>query len=86
MLINKVLGNNSNANPENIRDYTIDGVSGLMISYMILVHIIIFFPSDSCTYWMRYLNFFMAWFFYKGGMFFRIRSNCEILTGGGGDS
>ena len=70
------------------RDLSIENISGLLIIYMILHHI--FQWSDlnviNQTYWMRPLSFFMAWFFYKSGMFYKDRKCKEILLGGITDS
>lgn len=54
------------------RDYSLDWIAGLLTVVVILLHIEIF--TDYCLgFWKvwgeRVLYFFMAWFFYKSGMF-----------------
>lgn len=46
----------------------INVVSGIMISWMILVHCV-FFSHQSVPF-LHFFGFFMPWFFYKSGMFF----------------
>lgn len=67
------------------RDLSIENISGLLIIYMILHHIFQWSGLNviNQTYWMRPLSFFMAWFFYKSGMFYKDRKCKEILLGGG---
>lgn len=62
----------------------VDQVSGLLIMYMILYHCLQWSGLNyvNKTYWMFPLSFFMFWFFYKSGMFYREKTCKEILTGG----
>lgn len=65
-------------------DY-VDQISGLLIVYMILFHIFQFCDmrdvAHSCL--MQTLSFFMFWFFYKSGMFYREKTCKEIAIWGG---
>ena len=67
------------------RDASLDSVAGLLIIYMILIHI--FQWSDLRdvihSYWLLPLSFFMSWFFYKSGMFYKDKTCKELLVGGG---
>lgn len=73
-----------NGNFINRKSY-IDQVSGVLILYMILYHILqwsgLKYVIDS--YWMYPLSFFMFWFFYKSGMFYRQKTFKSKLTEGG---
>ena len=64
------------------RQKGIDEISGLLIIEMILMHC--FHNANmihSRIYCITYpLSFFMPWFFYKSGMFFRHRSLHEVAT------
>ena len=67
------------------RQTHIDALAGLMLLNMMLGHCI---QVAGCTkiplyHWMNVLSFFMPWFFYKSGMFYKGRSCKEILWGGG---
>lgn len=63
----------------------VDQVSGLLIMYMILYHCFQWSELNyvNRTLWMLPLSFFMFWFFYKSGMFYRDKTCKEILFGGG---
>ena len=52
---------------------------------MILYHILQWSGMNNIlsSYWMLPLSFFMFWFFYKSGMFYKERKRKEILLGGG---
>lgn len=67
------------------RDSSIDNISGLLIIYMILYHIFQMCGIKDAidSYGMLPLSFFMFWFFYKSGMYYKDRSPKEILLGGG---
>lgn len=67
------------------RQSRIDAVAGLMIIYMILYHIFQWcdLREVNRSYWMQPISFFMFWFFYKSGMFYKERTCREILLGGG---
>jgi len=63
------------------RDASLDFVCGLLIIHMILGHV-----NSHCDgmiypyHWPRYaLDFFMAWFFYKGGMMHKDIASIEDL-------
>lgn len=67
------------------RDSSIDNISGLLIIYMILYHIFQMsgFRNAIHSNGMLPLSFFMFWFFYKSGMFYKEKTCKEILLGGG---
>lgn len=57
------------------RDNSIDAVAGLMIIYMIFIHMGHPVELDTISTVMHYMFFyFMAWFFFKTGMFYKERS------------
>lgn len=54
------------------RDYSLDALQGLLISYMIMVHAFQWanIKNDTFNEYASYIMFFfMPWFFYKSGMF-----------------
>ena len=53
------------------RDYSLDAACGLMIIYMIYGHICAWSGVQQIELFPRLLFFFMPWFFFKSGMFFR---------------
>lgn len=56
------------------RDTYLDALCGLLIVHMILWHIVQHCHMEDTLWWQcegRALFFFMPWFFFKGGMFFR---------------
>lgn len=59
------------------RNYTFDFISGILILYMILVHVlqILDIYNGQLLYFLQMLNFYMPWFFFKSGYFFRYRKN-----------
>lgn len=63
----------------------IDQISGLLIVYMIVGHAFAFCDMREImqTHLMQILGFFMFWFFYKSGMFYREKSCSEITKRGG---
>lgn len=62
----------------NNRQQYLDSVSGILIIYMILYHCMQWSNTyDSLTSEMRWLSFFMPWFFFKSGMFYRHKSFVE---------
>ena len=66
-----------------MRRKDIDGISGLMIVYMIFVHIVNFTHTGNFfLVLMRPLFFFMPWFFFKSGMFFFHKSNNQMFLEG----
>lgn len=66
------------------RDASLDSVAGLLIIYMILYHIFLGcgMAEALSSYWMLSLSFFMFWFFYKSGMFYKDKTCKEVLLGG----
>ncbi len=67
------------------RQAHLDTVSGLLICYMMLMHILLWklIPLSNESVWLEPLKFFMFWFFFKSGMFFRLKSSKEVIIGGG---
>lgn len=67
----------------NTRYGYLDSVAGLLILHMIAFHIfrgdVYGTRAEEC---MRPLSFFMFWFFYKSGMFFKPRTCYEVLRKG----
>lgn len=64
----------------------LDTVNGILIVYMIIVHILGTSHTEQ-TQWhllLRPLNFFMAWFFFKSGMFHNALVNSKQMLMGGG--
>ncbi|MCM1147036.1 MAG: hypothetical protein NC344_04230 [Bacteroidales bacterium] len=64
----------------------LDNVAGLMIVYMIFGHCIQACDVSTDVWWlswMDYLFFFMPWFFFKAGMFYRQKELRTIISGGG---
>ena len=64
------------------RDESLDAVCGLMIVYMIYGHICLWSGIQQIEWIPRLLYFFMPWFFFKSGLFFKPRSLSEELVGG----
>ena len=67
------------------RQRHIDAIAGLLIINMILGHCI---QMTDCREiplysWMNALSFFMPWFFFKSGMFYREKSLKDTIYGGG---
>ena len=77
----KFMGENINIR----RQSHIDSVAGLLIIHMILGHCIQVTDCRDLTLykWMQVLSFFMPWFFFKSGMFYKDRKPVEVLLGGG---
>lgn len=63
----------------------LDGLAGLLICYMMLNHIVlrsnIGISVDNV--WLEPLQFFMFWFFYKSGMFYKPKTTKQLLISGG---
>lgn len=60
------------------RNESIDSVAGLMIIYMVFTHVMQGFGQTHVECYKileRVLYFFMPWFFFKAGMFFKINDN-----------
>ena len=65
-------------------DY-LDNIAGLLICYMMLMHILLWktIPLDNNSLWLEPLKFFMFWFFFKSGMFYRMRTTRGCIIRGG---
>ena len=64
------------------RNKSIDSVAGMMITYMVFTHVCQHYGYDDSTIYMtleHIFYFFMPWFFFKAGMFFKIGDNKTIL-------
>lgn len=60
------------------RDNAVDSVAGLMIIYMVFTHVCQHFHIQDTSFYMsleHILYFFMPWFFYKAGLFFKVSDN-----------
>ena len=55
----------------------IDAIAGIMIIWMILGHCTTF--SHYRLPFREFLSFYMPWFFYKSGMFFKARNQKDLL-------
>ena len=64
------------------RDNSLDAVCGLMIVYMIYGHICLWAGVEQVEMFPRLLFFFMPWFFFKSGMFYKARSWQNVISGG----
>ena len=64
------------------RNYILDEIAGLLIIYMIVYHIMQWagLQNSEGMQIMSYLNFFMPWFFYKGGVFFKKNDMQSMLS------
>ena len=64
------------------RDRSIDFAAGLMIVSMILMHIRFFSGTKICSILTDLFPFYMAWFFFKSGMFHKERDYKEQAKNG----
>ena len=66
------------------RDFAVDAIAGLLIVYMILVHLLqqVGIYSGKVLYYMQFLNFYIPWFFYKSGMFYHGTDSKKLIGGG----
>lgn len=64
------------------RDCSIDFAAGLMIVSMIMMHIRFFSGSKWCSFLTDMFPFYMAWFYYKSGMFYKERNWSDTLKNG----
>ena len=65
------------------RDKAIDSVAGIMITYMVFTHVCQHFGYEHSVIYMtleHIFYFFMPWFFFKAGMFFKVEDNKVILN------
>ena len=67
------------------RNPIIDNIAGILIIYMIVIHVCQWcgIKDIVSSIYMQPLSFFMFWFFYKSGMFYKEKTCKEILLGGG---
>jgi len=70
-------------NPNKERDNSIDRVAGLFALYMILGHMMNWSThyNDARLMMEHFMHFFMAWFFFKSGMFFKQKDTKEVALG-----
>lgn len=64
------------------RNESIDSAAGIMIIYMVFTHVCQHYHLDNSHFYMimeHLLYFFMPWFFFKAGMFFKIGDNKEVV-------
>ncbi len=64
------------------RNSSIDFAAGLMIVSMIMMHIRFFSGSKWCSFLTDLLPFFLAWFYFKSGMFYKERNWIDTLKNG----
>ena len=66
------------------RQIHLDTIGGILICYMMLVHILLWrlIPLTNDSIWLEPLKFFMFWFFFKSGEFFRLKETSAKLIGG----
>lgn len=60
----------------------LDSVGGILLIHMILWHCWQWANLPQDAYWLRFLSFFMPWFFFKAGMFFQPNDNIVIIKKG----
>lgn len=67
------------------RQIHLDTIGGILICYMMLMHILLWrqIPLTNDSIWLEPLKFFMFWFFFKSGEFFRLKTTKAKLIGGG---
>lgn len=63
------------------RDYSLDFLAGILLLQIIYNHCCSISKSVSID--LSFLAFYMPWFFYKGGMFFKTLESKQMLMGGG---
>lgn len=70
----------------NKRVFYIDTLSGLLICYMMLYHILLrgLVNCSVDNIWLEPLQFFMFWFFFKSGMFYAPKISNDLFVRGGG--
>lgn len=70
----------------NKRVFYIDTLSGLLICYMMLCHILLrgLVNCSVDNIWLEPLQFFMFWFFFKSGMFYAPKISNDLFVRGGG--
>ena len=64
-------------------DY-LDQVAGILICYMMLMHILLWkkIPLENDSLWLEPLKFFMFWFFFKSGMFYKQKTTKDCVIRG----
>lgn len=69
----------------NKRVYYLDNLSGLLICYMMLNHVLLMGQVDSSVdnILLEPLQFFMFWFFFKSGMFYTPKNYKQLFIRGG---
>ena len=63
------------------RSSDIDFISGLLILYMVFIHVCQWFGYNDRPFFLnsfKIFGFFMPWFFFKGGMFFQYRKIKDV--------
>lgn len=66
----------------NKRENSLDSIHGLLVLYMMLMHLLGFAIGTVSKYYYpltHFLSFFMAWFYFKAGMFYRERTNVDCI-------
>ncbi len=67
------------------RNNTFDEIAGLLVVYMVIYHVMQHagMQNSKGMAILSYLNFFMPWFFYKGGMFFMAQDTAVVIKKSG---
>ena len=64
------------------RNESVDSIAGIMILYMVFTHVCQHYHWEHATLYIvmeHLLYFFMPWFFFKAGMFFKIGNNNDVF-------
>lgn len=64
------------------RNESIDSVAGIMILYMVFTHVCQHYHLEHSNFYMsleRLLYFFMPWFYFKAGMFFKVGNSKDVI-------
>ena len=65
------------------RDNSLDTVAGIMTIYMIFNHVFVFTSTTESELFLKQLcilGFFMHWFFFKAGMFYKPSADYKVLA------
>lgn len=64
------------------RNESVDSVAGIMILYMVFTHVCQHYHWEHTTTYLvmeHFLYFFMPWFYFKAGMFFKVGNNKDVI-------
>lgn len=77
-----ITNNSTKMIADKTRSIDLDAIHGLLILYMMFMHLLGFAIGTSSKFYYpltHFLSFFMAWFYFKAGMFYRERSFVDCL-------